>query len=500
MADNFDCDVLIVGGGPVGVALAGLLSDAGHSVIVCEQSEEIYPLPRAAHLDHEVMRILQSLGVIDRILPHTRASHAYEFRTADGRVLMRFENNEGPAPGGWPASNMIHQPSIELALREKLRESPRAELRIPWRFVSLEQEGAGVTAQFAHPAGESRIRARYLVGCDGSSSAVRKSLDIALFDYDFDEPWLVVDVRVGDAPGLPTINLQICDPARPTTCVLMGPGRHRWEFMLKPGESPDDMLNDGVVEGLLASWNLPKGSVIERKAVYRFHALVANEWRKGRVLLAGDSAHQMPPFAGQGLCSGLRDAANLGWKLAAVLKGEASEKLLDSYQTEREPHVRAIIDLALMMGRTVCVLDLAAAAARNSAMLAAQKAGNAQPSAGLSPPLGRGCLMENGGALFPQPVAQNIGKELRLDDELGPSAWLISNEPLANLSPPPDVQAVSLTDERLAPFRDEIQRWMKKQNAEAALIRPDRYVFGTGNAKKLLHAYSEAIGASAMAA
>jgi 3-(3-hydroxy-phenyl)propionate hydroxylase len=200
----------------------------------------------------------------------------------------------------------------------------------------------------------------------------------------------------------------------------------------------------------------------------------------------------MPPFAGQGLCSGLRDAANLSWKLASVLKGKADSVLLDSYQAEREPHVRTIIDLALMMGRTVCVLDPQAAAQRDYAMLAAQASGGDRPASGVSPPLERGCLSENGGAPFPQLLAKSAGQLLRMDDVLGPSAWLIVREtpapPISDIS----FRSVSIEDALLAPFHENLLRWMDAQKADAVLVRPDRYIFGTGNPVELTNAYSGA--------
>jgi 3-(3-hydroxy-phenyl)propionate hydroxylase len=401
-----DCDVLIVGLGPVGAAMAALLAQQGVRTIAVERDTDIYPLPRAVHFDHEIMRLFQQLGIAEHMRRHSKALPVYEFRAADGAVLIRLD----PAPetpSGWGSGYMFHQPTLELALRDLLAASPIADVRLGWRFDGLAQDADGTTANVTGPDGAATLRARYLIGCDGAWSPVREAIGGGLFDYGFDEPWLVIDVRAPRGCRTPEINLHICDPARPTTCVLSGLGRHRWEFMLLPGETPEAMLDDAVIAALIAPWDC--GPVeIERKAVYRFHGLVANRWRSGRVLLAGDSAHQTPPFAGQGLCSGLRDAANLSWKLAAVLGGRAGEALLDSYQLEREPHVRTMIELAIGMGRVVCTLDPAAAAARDAGMLAQQAAG----APGLPPPraapFAAGCILPGSpaaGGLWEQDAA-----------------------------------------------------------------------------------------------
>jgi 3-(3-hydroxy-phenyl)propionate hydroxylase len=231
---------------------------------------------------------------------------------------------------------------------------------------------------------------------------------------------------------------------------------------------------------------------IERKAVYRFHGLVANAWRQGRVLLAGDAAHQTPPFAGQGMCSGLRDAANLAWKLAAILRLGASEALLETYQTEREPHTRALIERAIGMGRVVCTADPVQAAARDAALLAERRAGR-QPPPPPPPDLGAGCLMAGApgaGQLFPQPWAAADGQTIRLDDALGPGPWLIGRStPPVGAWPGPMLR-IGLDDVRLAPFRADIGAWLDKRGAEAVLVRPDRYVFGSGPAGELEHAFA----------
>ena len=217
-----ECDVLIAGGGPTGVTLGILLAQQGVSVLIAEKEADIYPLPRAAHLDHETMRILQAAGVADAVAATSRTTDRYDFLTANGQVLLRFEGSAQTGPGGWPGANMIHQPSVEAALRARLAELPSARLESRWELRSFAEDAAGITATIATPDGERQARARYLVGADGARSPVREASGIVFEDLNFEEPWLVVDALVNDASRLPQVNLQICDPARPTTCVLMG--------------------------------------------------------------------------------------------------------------------------------------------------------------------------------------------------------------------------------------------------------------------------------------
>jgi 3-(3-hydroxy-phenyl)propionate hydroxylase len=484
-------DVIIIGLGPVGAVLAGLLSDEGLTVSVIDTASEIYPLPRAAHLDHEILRVFQSMGVADAVSAQMRSSPVYEFLTADGRALMRFETGDRPGPGGWPANNMLHQPSVERVLREKLAASPRVDLHLGQSLSGFDEHKDGVVIRTDGDA--TQLKGRYLVGCDGASSFVRAACGIGLQDDHFDEPWLVVDVLVSDPARLPAHNLQICDPRRPTTCVLMGPGRHRWEFMLTPEEAEIRDPGEDFIWSLLEPWDV-KGAVrIERYATYRFHALLAEQWRKGRVFLCGDAAHQMPPFAGQGLCSGIRDAANLSWKLASVLKLGANPSLLDSYMPERRPHVRAFIDLALMMGRTVCIRDPIAAAARDEAMLAQRAAGAPLPE-GASPGLSAGLIssMTAAGEYFPQPVS-NGPHTARLDDTLGPGAWLLTRSPVSAAAVGPALSAFDIHDARLAPFRSSLTGWLDRRGASAVLVRPDRYVYGAGEPGSLIEAWRQAL-------
>ncbi|MDR3509689.1 MAG: bifunctional 3-(3-hydroxy-phenyl)propionate/3-hydroxycinnamic acid hydroxylase, partial [Caulobacteraceae bacterium] len=438
--------------------------------------------------DHEIMRLLQQLGLADGALDYARPAPAYEFRAADGKPLLRFDL-PAQSPSAWSTGYMFNQPGMENALRGLLADLPEAEVRLERRFVALSQDADGVTAELEGPNGAEQVRARYLVGCDGASSPVRQAIGGALSDYQFDEPWLVVDARILPGARTPDINLQICDPKRPTTCVLMGPGRHRWEFMLLPGEEPERMLDEALVQSLIAPWDC--GPVeLERKAVYRFHGLVADRWRDGRVLLAGDSAHQTPPFAGQGMCSGLRDAANLAWKLGAVLDGAADEALLDTYQTEREPHVRALIEFAIGMGRVVCALDPQVAAERDRSMLAQRAAGAPALRPTAPAPLTVGVVIPGAplaGTLCPQLLIDGQ----RSDDVFGDGPWLISRAAIETDHPP--LKAISAKASRFAPFAEGLLDLLGLAPGAALLVRPDRYVFGAGAPETLVTAYVRAV-------
>jgi 2-polyprenyl-6-methoxyphenol hydroxylase-like FAD-dependent oxidoreductase len=504
-----DHDIAIVGYGPVGQTLAILLADGGWRVAIYEKQPEAYPLPRAVHFDHEVGRILQATGVSAAIEPASEAADAYEWRNGAGHTLLRFESR-ALAESGWPEANMFSQPDLD----RRARSFANVSLHRACEATRVAASETSVAIEFRTPDGEERrSTARFAIGCDGANSLVRRQIDATVTDLGFFFDWLIVDVVPHEPkPWRPT-NIQICDPARPTTLVSGGPGRRRWEFMRLPGEEIEELNTETTAWRLLAPWNVNRDNArLERHTVYRFQARWVDGWRRGRVLLAGDAAHQMPPFAGQGLCSGLRDAANLAWKLDLVLAGKAPIDLLDTYASERIPHVRALIDLSMELGNVICVPDPTAAAARDAAMISAHESGQATVPLP-APRLGPGLQLEGdarAGALFVQGRVEHAGRVGRFDDTVGRGWTLLCRaaDPLAQLDSAAaaffsSIGGIGPRVGRNGPVRDvdgTYGKWFDRARAEIVLQRPDFYVFGTGASPKdaglLVGALRNALGGS----
>lgn len=451
----------------------------GLSVIVVDRDVDIFPLPRAAHIDHEILRVLQEFGCLDDIAHVVRPNPGMDFLTADRQVLLSMRgptqrDGRAPTPSGHPASNMMFQPEVDRAMRRRA-ESLGADVRLGVEVTDVDQDDDGVTARTADG---SSIRTRWLVACDGARSTVRKLVGATMHDLEFEEPWLVLDLVLDEGAPPPTdVALQVCDPARPHTLVPMPPPRFRLEFMLLPGEDPALIQTEDVVRGLLAAWIDPDRAHIERAAVYTFHGLIAEQWRFDRVFLAGDAAHQMPPFLGQGMCSGIRDAANLAWKLAAVVGNGVGSDLLDTYQTEREPHVRGIIELAVGFGRMICTTDAAVAAERDAAMLANRRTGPATNDAPPTAPLTGGPLVAQGGGgqslqvqLDGRPSDEHIGSRFAV---VARHTDLLGSRDATDWT---GVGAVLLSAER----HPELSSLLDHAHADVAVIRPDRMLYSAG--------------------
>ena len=489
-------DVAVVGCGPVGALAANLVAHAGLSTLVIDRERAPHALPRAVHLDHEMMRLFQSVGLAERLAPLMRETEGHLHVGADHGVIRYMGTVGRPKPFGWANDYFFHQPELEDGLRAGVARFPHATMRLGVELEGLAQDDEGVTLGLRAGDERSTVRARYVIACDGARSAVRAALGIGLDDLHFEEPWLVVDaevdgpVRFPDLWGVPEpadlqqLSVMMCDPVRPATVV---PGRgtiRRWEFMLLPGEDDAEMMRPETVAELLAPYLEGVPHRIVRAATYRFHGLIAERWQERRVFLAGDAAHQTPPFFGQGMCHGMRDVANLAWKLDLVRRGIAAASLLDSYQPERDPHVRRVVSAAVEAGRYICELDPARAAARDAALRERARAGAPTTAADLIPPIVDGAIARGtpgAGERFVQPwVATHNGRAL-LDDVTG-HGWRLfvrdarpDDHAAAALAP----LDVTVVDVGAVADDGTLQRWLDERGARAALVRPDFYVFGT---------------------
>jgi len=376
-------DVVIVGYGPTGMMAAALLGRAGHRVAVLERHTTLYNLPRVGMVHDDVLRMFQEIGCLEKILPATFFLSSFELANK-GRVLLSNEVAR-LATHGHPEFTSIHQPAFEAELDVIAKALPSVRVFQGEPVVALAQNADGVTATVENAAGARRdVRGRYLIGADGGNSFVRRALGIDYEDLGFDQDWLVVDGRLKrpESAAHPPLR-QFCEPDQPGVTLRMGPDIRRWSFMIFPGESSGDAVKPDSVWRRLArpEGGTPDDYELIRVVSYRFQSLLATRWREGRVFLAGDAAHQMPPFLAQGLCSGFRDAHNLAWKLDLVLKGLAGARLLDTYQAERGPNARATIVESMRVGQNVNERDPEKVRLRDEQLMALQAAKNKGPTA-----------------------------------------------------------------------------------------------------------------------
>lgn len=486
MSQKFD--VAIVGFGPVGAVAAALLGQAGLRVHVCDRMADVHEIPRAIALDHEIMRIFQQLGVAKEVLKHCEAFTPSEYMGVDGQLIRRMTMVAPPYPQGYTPSMVFTQPPVERILRARVASLPNIEVALETTLVGLTQNENDVVLMLSDSIGrECTVTADWVIGCDGGTSKVRSLVGISLEDLDFDEPWLVVDALVNERglAKLPKTSVQYCEPERPCTFVI-GPGHHRrWEISLNPGEDPAQAATPEGTWRLLSRWMSPDDGTLWRQSSYRFHALVAEQWRVGRVFLAGDAAHMQPPFLGQGMCQGIRDVKNLSWKLTEVVRGSVTGRsvqgLLDSYGTERQGHVRELTSRLKQVGAVICERDIDKARARDANLLAA--CGGVvkdQPRQDILPPLRAGFFSSHSslgrGSLFPQPQFPDG----QLMDEYFGSGWRL----VATGGPLPSFVPTGITYIRLDASRHEdvggiVAEWFTRHGCGYALVRPDHYVFGT---------------------
>ncbi|MGW4481511.1 bifunctional 3-(3-hydroxy-phenyl)propionate/3-hydroxycinnamic acid hydroxylase MhpA [Rhodococcus triatomae] len=498
-------DVAIVGYGPTGVTAANLLGQSGLKVLVVERDPDIHSRARAISTDEEVLRIWQRAGLADRLAADMLEGGRVAFVDAAGRPFT--EVRPTPHGCGHPPQQFVYQPAMEQVLRDGVARFPNVDLRLGHECLRLVQGESEVTLMLADLRTDTfvRERARYVIAADGGSSPIRGQLGIGYEGRTFGQRWVVIDTEVHEEwPGHDRLRFH-CNPARPTVDCPTPLGHHRWEFPIRDGEDEKELSSETAIWRILHGQGITERNVsILRSVVYSHHVRFADRWRVGRVFLAGDAAHAMPPWIGQGMSAGVRDAANLCWKLDAVLRGSLPESVLDTYQTERMPHVREVTKRAVNVGRIIVERRPWVAAVRNHVLRTLSRSARLTdvlidrmwiPQAHHPSGLRADSTNSAVGRQIPQPwvtTADAAGRR-RLDDVLDGN-WAVVHLGAPATLPRWDaagVRRVEVSDARIS-ARDTVvdvdsvlTSWMRGHGVDVLALRPDGFVYAAGTGGRL---------------
>jgi 3-(3-hydroxy-phenyl)propionate hydroxylase len=502
--DNRVADVVIVGYGPVGATAANLLGGMGLDVVVIEREPSPYARARAISTDEEVIRVWQQTGLAEQLKAEMLSERPIDFVDEKGRSFLSL----APVPRGnnHPSQLFIYQPAVEQTLRQGVDRYTNVQVLLEHESTAITQDLDTVTLTLTDLGDHSTrtLRARYVIACDGGSSRTRTSLGIGFEGRSYEDKWLVIDTKVrSDWPTHDRLRFH-CDPKRPAVDCPTPLGHHRWEFPVLPGEDEGELATETSVWKLLDGHGIGPDQVeILRSVVYTHHVRFATHWRDGRIFLAGDAAHVMPPWIGQGMAAGIRDTGNLCWKLAGVLRGDLPPEALDSYETERQPHVRAVTAKAIFFGRVITERRRIVALIRNPAFRIAKQLPilgpylrdarwfpNSHYSSGYLavPPRADQARAKAVGWLIPQPFVNNAdGQRVRFDDGLGAGWCLLHRTPDASEWKAwldAGIEAVELRAPGAKPAKGALvdtdgtlTSWMTERQATALVIRPDRFVY-----------------------
>ena len=462
-------DVTIVGLGPAGGTLANLLAMHDFSILILDREKSFYPLPRAVHFDDEIMRVFQTIGITKEFLKHTIINKGTKFVNSKDKVILDWPRPKKITENGWYPRYRFHQPDLEKKLRKKLKNYKKVSIEQNSEVIKIKNSKNHVDITYLNLNNhkEYLVRSKYVIGCDGANSITRKQMKTKMDNLGFTQKWAVVDLILKKKKNnLPDRTIQYSNPKQPATYCRNVGRRRRWEFAIKKNHSDKKVLSENYIWNFLKPWLNKSEAIIERKTIYTFESAIARKWRKGRVFIAGDAAHLMPPFMGQGMCAGIRDASNLAWKISICCKKVHNERLLDTYQSERSSNVKDYINTAMKMGELLNSIG----GSKVSDTVYVEKDGTIKMNS-IKPELGKGLGNlhdKNRGKIFPS-IKINFNKEF--DDLFSCYPILITNNKESEKKL--KIRTYSSID------IPEIETILKKFNSNSLIIRPDRFVLAS---------------------
>ncbi len=468
-------DVTIVGLGPAGGTLANLLAMHDFSILILDREKSFYPLPRAVHFDDEIMRVFQTIGITKEFLKHTIINKGTKFVNSKDKVILDWPRPKKITANGWYPSYRFHQPDLEKKLRKKLKNYKKVLIEQNSEVIKIKNSKNHVDITYLNINNhkEYLVRSKYVIGCDGANSITRKQMKTKMDNLGFTQKWAVVDLILKKKKNnLPDRTIQYSNPKQPATYCRNVGRRRRWEFAIKKNHSDKKVLSENYIWHFLKPWLNKSEAIIERKTIYTFESAIARKWRKGRVFIAGDAAHLMPPFMGQGMCAGIRDASNLAWKIANCIRNKFNETLLNTYQSERSLNVKEYIETTMRMGEFVNAVE----SIQITDNIKSDNKG-IKSMQSIKPKLGKGLgnlKDRNRGKTFPQFKLKN---NKTLDDYFSKKGMIILS---SDIKPKTSKNDSILKAKNLS----EVSRYLKNINSKAILVRPDRFILASARSNK----------------